>query len=372
VPATLPHPSSTRTALRDRLWREWCFARVVWAHSRLRLLVLLLVLVGGGSLFVLLEPEKRHSLPKATYMAWSLVFAQAPEDFPTSPALQALFFVVPVVGLTIVIEGIVDLAFVLRDRRRSERGWCKMMASSLSDHIVLVGLGKLGYRTYQLLKGLGEAVVVIERDPQNQFLEVLRRDGTPFFVGDARQETLLEDANVARARSIVLATDNDLANLEAALDARRVAPRIRVVLRMFDQNMADKIRGGFDIHIAMSQSAMSAPAFATAAIDATIINSFVLDGALVVLQRWAVQDGGPLLGRTVGDLAREHGVVVLSWQRRDGAPRFPPPADTPLVPGDRLVVQGPFPVLQGLRRTLGPAIETRSTDAAIAAARSPR
>jgi voltage-gated potassium channel len=351
--------SPSPPTLRERLWREWCFARVVWRHSRLRLLILALVLLGGGSLFVLLEPEKRHSLPKATFMAWSLAFGQPPEEFPASPPLQALFFVIPVLGLTVVIEGIVDLAFVLRDRRRSERGWCKMMASSLSDHIVLVGLGKLGYRTYQLLRGLGQTVVVIERDPQNQFLEVLRRDGTAFFVGDAREETLLEDANVRSARSIVLATNDDLANLEAALDARRVAPAIRVVLRMFDQNMADKIRGGFDIHIAMSQSAMSAPAFATAAIDATIINSFVLDGQLVVLQRWAVREGGPLLGRTVGDLANDHGLLVLAWQHPDGTSRFAPPADTPLGPGDRLVVQGPFPVLQGLRGTLGAAVEAR-------------
>ena len=88
---------------------------------------------------------------------------------------------------------------------------------------------------------------------------------------------------------IILATDDDLANLEVALDARRINPGIRVVLRMFDQNMADKIRDGFNIYTAMSQSAISAPAFATAALDRAIVNSFMVNDALIVMQRWIVR-----------------------------------------------------------------------------------
>ena len=70
-------------------------------------------------------------------------------------------------------------------------------------------------------------------------------------------------------------------------------PGIRVVLRMFDQNMADKIREGFNIHIAMSQSAMSAPAFAGAAIDRSIMNSYAMGDQYVVMQRWVVREGEP-------------------------------------------------------------------------------
>ena len=80
---------------------------------------------------------------------------------------------------------------------------------------------------------------------------------------------------------------------------------------VLQENMADKIRDGFDIHIAMSQSAISAPAFATAAIDRSIINSFVVDDLLVVMKRWVVsamsahgapfsrQDSGPGAERTI-------------------------------------------------------------------------
>ncbi|PJF24743.1 MAG: hypothetical protein CUN53_16300, partial [Phototrophicales bacterium] len=56
------------------------------------------------------------------------------------------------------------------------------------------GFGKLGYRIFLVLRKLGEPVVVIERDAHNQFLEEVRRDGSPLLVGDARREALLAAA----------------------------------------------------------------------------------------------------------------------------------------------------------------------------------
>ncbi len=335
--------------LRERIWREWCFARVAMVHFRVRLLLIVIVLLGGGLLFQRYEPEKRHSLPEATYYTWSLVFGEPPEEFPASAVLQGLFFLVPIIGLVVIIEGIVDLALLVRDRQRCERSWCTMMATSLSNHIVLVGLGRLGFRTFHLLRRLGQTVVVIERDPTNQFLDDVRRDGSPLFIGDARREALLEDCNVAKARSVILATNDDLANLEIALDARRIAPKIRVVVRMFDQNMADKIRDGFNIHIAMSQAALSAPAFATAAMEASIVSSMVVDGRLVVMQRWHVREAGPLCGKSVGDILAERGFSVVERRPKDAPSGLFPSADTRLVSGDELLVQGPFDKLSELR-----------------------
>lgn len=341
--------SNRRRRLQDsRLWREWCFARVVFRHFRFRFFIISSILTIGTLLFWSLE---RHSIPEAAYFTWSLAFGEPPEDFPDSFPLQVLFFVLPVAGLVIILEAIIDFALILRERGRSERSWCMMMTSAMSNHIVLVGMGRLGYRTYCLLRKLGESVVVIERDAENQFLDELRRDGVPLFIGDARRESILEDANISQARSIILASNDDLANLEIALDARKIRPGIRVVLRMFDQNMADKIREGFNIHIAMSQSAISAPAFATAAIDKSIVNSFVIDNRLIVMQRWAVQHDGPLCGKTIADLMSELNVGVVERRVAGGEPVLFPAPDTRIGENDQLLVQGRFEVLAELKRS---------------------
>lgn len=335
-----------RSFKNTRLWREWCFITATLHHFSLRFVLIGLIVFGGAMLFWKLES---HSFPESLFFTWALVFGEPPEDFPEKLPLQILFFAVPVLGLLVVLEAMVEFALILRDRRRHEQSWCRTMAASFSNHIVLVGLGKLGFRTYKLLRRLGESVVVLERQSDTAFLEEVRAEGTPVLVGDARREIMLVHANIAKARSIILATDDDLANLEIALDARRLAPRVRVVLRMFDQNMAEKIRDGFNIHVAMSQSAMSAPAFATAAVNPSIVNSFVIEDQLVVMRRWKVRAGGPLCGKTVAQLMADHGVGVVEQKSRAGAVRLFPPPETRVEDGDELLVQGLFDTFARLK-----------------------
>ena len=315
---------------------------MVFRRFRRRLLLIGLAIAGASALIQRFDPGHRPTFADGLYFTWSLLFGQTPDDLPAHPALRVLVFALPVVGLTVVIHAIVDLSDMMRDRRRHERSWCTMMASSLSNHIILVGLGKLGYRTFLMLRKLGEVVVVIESNERNPFLDEIRRDGCPLLLGDARRDAILLEANVAAARSVILATNDDLANLEVSLDARRFNPQIRVVLRMFDQNMADKIRDGFNIHIAMSQSAISAPGFALAALDPALTHSYMLDDQLIVTRRTAVAAGGPLAGMTVGEVLAKHGfAVVRHCPSGERAALFPKP-DVRLNVGDEVMVQGPF------------------------------
>lgn len=339
------------------LWREWCFWRVVARKFRIRFLILAAVLLGGAAAFRFVEPEKHTSFLKAMYCSWSLIFSEPPGPYPEhSSLLQALFFLIPLLGLIGIIEAIVEFSLLVRDRRRAERSWCMTMAHSMGNHIILVGLGRLGYRTFRLLHRLGEPLVVIESNEKNGFLEEVRQLGVPLLTDDARQDRVLIDANVRRARSIIIATNDDLANLEVALDARRMQPRIRVVLRMFDQSMADKIRDGFNIKTSMSQASLAAPAFAMAAIDPSIVNSFVVDDQLVTILRWTVRSEGPLGGRTVGDVIEQYRFGVVQRRPRKGPPELFPSPVTRLEEGDELLVQGPFDALLELRRkSLAPA-----------------
>lgn len=315
---------------------------------------MVLIVASGALVFRFFNDPEPLSIWQSVYYSWSLVFGEPPERFPESWAIRPLFFLMPVFGLTIIIEGIVDFSLMLRDRRRYERSWCKTMATSMTDHVVLVGLGRLGFRVFKLLRKLGEAVVVFERDPNNQFLDDVRRDGSPLFIGDARREALLEEANIQKAKSIILATDDDLANLEIALDARHIVPELPVILRMFDQRMADKIGDAFNIHLAMSQSAISAPSFTMAAVDRSIEYSFAIDDQLVVMQRWRVCNGGPMCGRKVGEVMTEFGIGVVRRQSAEGSRLFPGP-ETVLEDGDELLVEGEFTSLTALGQRLAGA-----------------
>jgi voltage-gated potassium channel len=330
-----------------RIWREWCFVRAILARRGISLVLLLALLATGGLLFQVFEEGKGHSFVRSMYFTWSLVFAQPPESFPESRVLQAFFFLVPVFGLTVIIEAILEISSMIRDRRRNDETWCKIMASSMKDHVILVGLGRLGIRTYHLLRKLGHDVVVIDSNASAQFLDDVRRDGSPVLIGDARREEWLEEANVKQARSIIIATTDDLANLEIALDARRSNPHLRVVMRMFDPNMAEKVKEGFQIRAVMSAASLAAPAFAMAALERGIVNSIVVDDRLVVSQRWSVERGGRLDGKSIADVMSEHGVGVVEHRSASAEPQLFPRADARLAAGDELLVQGRFEDLVG-------------------------
>lgn len=340
----------------SRLWREWCFLRLLFRRFWKRFVFVALVMCGGALSFIFFHDpgEEDPTFIRALFKTWQLVLGEMPGEFPESRLLEILFFIMPIIGLLVIIESIIEFSLMLRDRSRYERSWCTMLAKTYSDHIILVGFGRLGYRTFLLLRKLGQPVVVIERDEKNEFLEELRRDGSPLLLGDARREALLEDANVAKARSIVLATDDDMANLEIALDARKISPEIRVVVRMFDQNVADKMGDGFNIHIAMSQSAISAPTFAVSAIESSIVNSVIVDDRLIVMQRWLVRDSGPLAGRAIRDLIEDEHISVVEHVPVRGDRTLFPSVDTVLERGDQVVVQGTLEVLTALQeRAIG-------------------
>src|SRR5207302_2947796 len=120
--------------------------------------------------------------------------------------------------------------------------------------------------------------------------------GVPVLMEDVRAAGALARANVQKARSIVCATDDDLANLNVALDARKLRPGIRVVMRLFDDDLVEKTRSSFDAQ-AFSTSALAAPALAMAALDPSIKNSFEVGGRLMVIAEVTVQAN--ICGRSV-------------------------------------------------------------------------
>ena len=138
-----------------------------------------------------------------------------------------------------------------------------MEASTYRNHVVLCGLGRVGYRIVLDLLAAGQQVVAIEKSPDSVFIEEIQGLDVPVLIGDSRLKKNLQLANLEQARAIILATNDDLANLDAALTARDMKPDIKVVLRLFDDTLATKVASQFNMPV-ISTSAVSAPAFVAA------------------------------------------------------------------------------------------------------------
>lgn len=78
-------------------------------------------------------------------------------------------------------------------------------------------------------------------------------------------------------------TGDDAVNLSVGLLAKRLAPHVRVVLRIFDPEFATAIRDVLEIDEALSASRLAAPEFVAAAYNQSSVAAFVLHDHLVSL-----------------------------------------------------------------------------------------
>jgi voltage-gated potassium channel Kch len=198
-------------------------------------------------------------LPMSAFCAWMAFFGQLVYTPPETWALEALHSLYPLIGVVVIGEGVVRFALLMTSRRRGEREWTKVMASTYRNHVVVCGLGHLGLRVAQELLRRGEEVVAIEREPAGRFVPMAQETGIPILFADMRDDRVLKDAGVSAASAIVVATNDDMANLEVALDARRLNPTIKVLVRFFDHQIATKIQGAFGLDEAFSSEGLAAP-----------------------------------------------------------------------------------------------------------------
>lgn len=126
-----------------------------------------------------------------------------------------------------------------------------------AGHVILCGLGRLGYFVSEGLLARGEKLIVVERDEHSPNVEHFRRLGAEVYIGDARRPRVLQDVGVTRAKALYSVTDNDFANLEIGLNARSFDPSLRLVLRIFDDATSRRIRKHLDIHLTFSMSAIA-------------------------------------------------------------------------------------------------------------------
>ncbi|MET9904308.1 NAD-binding protein [Streptomyces sp. NPDC006446] len=81
-------------------------------------------------------------------------------------------------------------------------------------------------------------------------------------------ESLLAYAGVERAAALALVYDDDETNIRAALTARRLNPRIRLVLRLYNRRLGQHIEALLDQASALANAAAAADSVLTAGADA--------------------------------------------------------------------------------------------------------
>ena len=319
-------------------WRDtWLLLR----QFRRPILWFMLVILGSGWLFFYWTQATTRpvaSWVEGVYDVLLIAFLNPPFAFPKEFNLQIFFFVLPVLGIGLLAQGLTEFGVMFFNRRSRAREWEIAVASTFSNHIVLIGLGHLGFRVVKILCEMGQELVVISLDPDPNLMESVRSLGVPVIHGDGTRELVLESAGIRRARSIILCTQNDSLNLQMALKARSLNPALDVVIRIFDDEFAASLQRQFGFR-ALSATGMAAPIFASSAADMDITPPIPIEGRLNSLARLCITAHSHLNQLTLGEIEERFHLSVVYFCRA-GLAQPHPAAQIKAEPGDIIAVLG--------------------------------
>lgn len=299
--------------------------------------VLVCIVAVGGLAIHFGYHDEELPITDSMFAAFAATFFEIIINPPYPWYIEALLVVAPLTGLFIVADSIAIIGNMLFQKKHKLQEWWIMTASTYSGHVIVCGVGKVGYRIINELVQMGELVVGIEKLEKKDFVQELREKGIPIICGSCRIKSVLEHANVKNAKVIICVTNDDLTNIDAAFTAREVNPDIRTVLRIFDDTIAAKISSQFKMP-AISTSYAAAPAFVTAALglDVTQTSFRFLDHNAVMNSAIVTKD---LAGNTVEQFEKAKGVRIVGLEH-SGIRTVFPPAETQLAEGDIIIFIG--------------------------------
>ena len=302
--------------------------RLVWHKFGVVFTVLLAVVVVG---YVLLT--YRYSTSNAIYLTLMDLTGSAltsPTDRGVEKVSQVLLTFDGMAFIPVVTALIVG-ARLTGSVRRAPR--------PPGDHIIVVGLGNVGTAVTGQLHDLGFDVVCIDNNPNANGIAMARQLGLPVVIGDAFREETLRAASLEDCLALVSVTSQDIVNLETALNARSLREDLRVVLRLADDDLAERLQKTIGNTVSRSVPYLAAPAFAAAMLEHQVLRTIAVGRHVLLIADVLVGDQAGLAGSSVRDTEQDGQARVLALQVSGGAGLdWSPRRGHLLTAGDRLIV----------------------------------
>jgi CPA2 family monovalent cation:H+ antiporter-2 len=113
-------------------------------------------------------------------------------------------------------------------------------AALLTGHVAIVGYGRVGKRIAAELREKNVPYTIAEQN--RELVEQLRAEGAHAVSGDANDPAVLIQAHVARAAMLVIATPDTVGVRRMIEVARKLNPKIQIVLRTHTDEEAEMLR----------------------------------------------------------------------------------------------------------------------------------
>lgn len=219
------------------------------------------------------------------------------------------------------------------------------------NHYIICGLGGIGMQIVKQLHHQGHEIVILECDPNNRFLNTVRSMGIPVIIEDARLENTLKIAKVETASSLLAVTHEDMINVEIALTAKAINPKLAVIVRTYDSKTARSIQDVFEFESVFSPSELATHSFTAAALGGRILGNGMTDDLLWVALATLITPNHPFCQQKVKFSAMSANFVPLYLERKKQTIHGWNLLETELQSGDILYLTIPATGLDQLWRS---------------------
>ena len=316
------------------------------------------LLVAGIAAYAVVDHHQNqgHTAWYSVYFMLLTAVGEANPDNTITAPLQVLQTIVTFTGVALI--PVVSAAIV----QASVPALGRDQAAD-RNHVVVVGLGNVGTRVLRALHERGFPVVAVDHADHAYGAQYVREQHIAFIVGDESRESTLRRANVAHAAALVVLTSDDVVNLEYALQGQQLQPALRVVLRLFDGDFAERVNEVFNVTISRSVSYLAASSFAAAMVGREVIGTIPVRRRVLLVADIPVFAGSGLAGRTLASFDATGQVRVIALTDATGRPTLRPPTDRTLSVGDHMFVVATGTGLSQIVEQNAPVTGPAGTDA---------
>jgi Trk K+ transport system NAD-binding subunit len=162
------------------------------------------------------------------------------------------------------------------------RNMVGLRLSLSKSHIIVSGLGPLGYEIVKGLLDLGESVVAISDGSKDSYTDDVK-NLIPVINGRELDRELLEKAHIESAKAVIIVSQNEIRNLSDGLSAKKANQGSRVIVRTLDIQLAKKMNDSLPIDQVLSDSEVSATNFVASILLNDVLIGFEWNDHLLVL-----------------------------------------------------------------------------------------
>jgi Trk K+ transport system NAD-binding subunit len=257
--------------------------------------------------------------------------------------LSSLTFVLSILGLA--ADSLLNSKFDFLRRR---------IPIPQDGHVVIVGEGRVAQRVAAVLRDVRQPFLFLANPDNPDVPHTLDLNAPIVYQPVIRG---LNSVHLDRAKSVILATGNQMLNLEAALVAKHIASQaahhLDLVIRTNNQRFSNHLNTLLPDARNFCIYALSADAFVGAAFGENILSLFRLENSTILVTEFVVEAGDTLQAKLLSQVSYGYGVVPIYHEPANRQPgqdsnlRLMPPEETILEVGDRLVL---LATINGLRR----------------------